>query len=50
MVPWQYRLDTTKPKSVFSMTLNASNRLYIQKLKQLVEFFTECMNSLLTDA
>ena len=28
LVPWQYWLGLTKPKSVFSSALNASNRLY----------------------
>ena len=27
LVPWQYWLGITKPKSAFSMNLNASNRL-----------------------
>ena len=29
-VPWQYWLCITKPKSAFSMTLNASTTLFLE--------------------
>ena len=43
LMPWQYWFGITEPKSAFSTTLNASNRL-LQNVKFYpMEFSTDCL-------